>query len=175
MLRGKAPPGNWMDRLYLNYQHKGRGMASHRIERERGLKEATRQLAVLREKWPVAFPVKDEDVRPLSIAAADEIAAAMSWSRPYTLGVLRHWKMRAAYCQAVLRHEQRIALDGAPAEPVGAEAKDLANKHLARLAAGKATTKDKKDTPPAAVEPPPASGPDQLRERVRASLLRRSA
>jgi hypothetical protein len=43
------------------------------------------------------------------------------------------------------------------------------------LSAGKATTKDKKDTPPAAVEPPPASAPNQLRERVRASLLRRSA
>jgi hypothetical protein len=77
--------------------------------------------------------------------------------------------------EAILRHEQRIALDGAPAEPVGAEAKDLANKQLARLVAGKATTKDTKGTAPAAVEPPPASAPDQLRQRVRASLLRRSA
>jgi hypothetical protein len=43
--------------------------------------------------------------------------------------------MTAAYCQAVLCHDQRITLDGAPAEPVGAEAKDLAAKQLARLAA----------------------------------------
>jgi sRNA-binding protein len=72
----------------------------------------------------------------------------MGWSRPYTLGVLRHWKMTAAYCQAILRHDQRIALDGAPAEPVGAEAKDMAAKQLARLAARKAATKAAKAAAP---------------------------
>jgi sRNA-binding protein len=136
---------------------------------------------VLREKWPVAFPVKGEDVRPLAISATDEIAATMGWSRPYTLGVLRHWKMTAAYCQAILRH---VALDGAPAEPVGAEAKDMAAKQLARLAARKAATKAAKAAAPAAVNPPPAptppietppKTPEQLRSRVRAALLRRSA
>ena len=60
------------------------------------------------------------------------------WSLPYTLGVLGRWKMAAVYCQAVLSHDQRIALDGAPAETVDAEAKDLAAKQLARLAARKA-------------------------------------
>jgi hypothetical protein len=85
-------------------------------------------------KWPVAFPVKDQDVRPLAIGAASEIAAAMGWSFPYTLGVLGRWKMASVYCRAVLYHDQRIALDGAPAEPVRAEAKDLAAKQLARLA-----------------------------------------
>jgi sRNA-binding protein len=128
------------------------------IERDRGTKEASQQLAVLRERWPLAFPVKDEDVRPLAISA-NEIAGAMGWSRPYTLGVLRHWKMTAAYCQAILRHDQRIALDGAPAEPVGADAKDLAAKQLARLAARKAATKAAKAAAPAAVKPPP--GPNR--------------
>jgi hypothetical protein len=47
-------------------------------------------------------------------------------SLPYTLSVLRRWKMAPVYCQAVLSHDQRITLDGTPAEPVDAEAKELA-------------------------------------------------
>jgi hypothetical protein len=59
-------------------------MASeYRIERDRGTKEAPQQLTMLPERWPLAFPVKGEDVRPLAISATDEIAAAMGWSRPY--------------------------------------------------------------------------------------------
>jgi hypothetical protein len=51
---------------------------------------------------------------------------------------------------------------------------------LARLAAGKATKTAAKAAAPAAVEPlhasvPPTDPSAQLRERVRASLLRRSA
>jgi hypothetical protein len=57
------------------------------------------QLSVLREKWPVAFPVKDQDVRPLAIGAASEIATAMGWSLP--LHARRRWKMASVYCQAV--------------------------------------------------------------------------
>jgi len=71
-------------------------MASqYRIERDRGTKETGQQIEVLRERWPLAFPVKGEDVRPLAISATDEIAAAMGWSFPYTLGVLRHRKRRS--------------------------------------------------------------------------------
>ena len=86
----------------------------YRIERERGTKESPQQIAVLREKWPLAFPVKHQDVRPLAMGAAGEITAVMGWSLPYTLGVLGRWKMAPVYCQAVLCHDQRIALDGAP-------------------------------------------------------------
>jgi sRNA-binding protein len=161
-------------------------MASqYRIERDRGTKEALQQYAVLREKWPLAFPVKDQDVRPLAIGAAGEIAAAMGWSLPYTLGVLRHWKMAAVYCRAVLCHEQRNALDGALAEAVGTEAKDLAAQQLARLAARQAARKAAKAAAPAVVKarPVPAAPstkklpetPEQLRDRVRAGLLRRIA
>jgi sRNA-binding protein len=73
----------------------------------------------------------------MAIGAVGEIAAAMGWSLPYTLGVLRRWKMAAVYCQAVLAHDQRIALDGSPAEPVDARAKESATAQLARLAARK--------------------------------------
>jgi sRNA-binding protein len=151
--------------------------STYRIERERGGKEARQQLPVLREKWPLAFPVKHQDVRPLAIGAAHEIAAAMGWSLAYTLGVLVCWKMAPVYCQAVLCHDRRVALDGAPAETVDDKAKDLAAKQLARHAARKKATKT---AAPAAVKPkpapaPPTETPEQLRARVRASLLRRSA
>jgi sRNA-binding protein len=158
--------------------------STYRIERYRGSKESRQQLAVLREKWPLAFPAKHQDVRPLAIGAAREIAAAMGWSIPYTLGVLSGWKMAPVYCQAVLCHDQRIALDGAPAETVEAEAKELAAKQLAQLAARKAAKKAAKAAAPAVVKPKPGPAPptdtppempEQLRARVRASLLRRSA
>jgi sRNA-binding protein len=85
--------------------------------------------------------------------------------------------MAPVYCRAVLCYDQRIALDGAPAEPVGAEAKDLATKQLAKLAARKAAKKAAKPPTPAAVKPPTSlpETPEQLRTRVRAALLRRSA
>jgi sRNA-binding protein len=153
----------------------------YRIERDRGAKEAHQQLAVLREKWPLAFPVQHQDVRPLAMGVARQIATAMGWSLPYTLGVLGRWKM-AAYCQAVLCYDQRIALDGLPAETVDAEAKDLATKQLAQLAARKAAKKAADAAARAVVKPKPAPAPapstetpEQLRDRVRAALLRRRA
>ncbi|MGA8156358.1 MAG: ProQ/FINO family protein, partial [Rhodoplanes sp.] len=99
------------------------------IERNRGTKEFRQQIAVLREKWPLAFPTKHGNVRSLATGAAHKIAAVMGWSLPYTLGVLARWKMAPAYCQAVLCSDQRVALDGSPAEMIDAKAKDLATKH----------------------------------------------
>jgi sRNA-binding protein len=85
----------------------------------------------------------------------------------------------------VLSHDRRIALDGSPAETVDAEAKDLATKQLAQLAARKAAKKAAEAAAPAVVKPKPVAPappterppntPEQLRGRVRASLLRRSA
>ena len=151
----------------------------YRIERDRGTKEARQQLTVLREKWPLAFPGQHQDVRPLAMGVARQIAGVMGWSLPYTLGVLGRWKMAAVYCQAVLCHDQRIALDGAPAETVDAEAKDLAAKQLARLAAREAAKKAAKPTAPTVAKPTtaarPTETPEQLRNRVRAALLHRRA
>jgi hypothetical protein len=42
------------------------------IERDRGTKEAPQQLSVLREKWPVAFPVNDQDIRPPEEGSGEE-------------------------------------------------------------------------------------------------------
>ena len=148
-------------------------MASpHTIERQRGAKEASQQLGVLRERWPLAFPVRVHDIRPPAMGTVGQIAEAMSWTIPYTMGVLTYWKMAAVYCQAVLAHDQRISLDGTPAEPVDAEAKELATKQLAKLAARNAA----KQTAAARAKPKPAplaKAPAPLRDRVRAGLLRR--
>jgi sRNA-binding protein len=122
--------------------------------------------------------VQHQDVRPLAMGVARQVAAAMGWSLPYTLGVLGRWKMAAVYCEAVLSHDQRVALDGTPAETVDAEAKDLAAKQLAKLAARKAAKKVAKPAVRTAVKPKPApqpETPEQLRDRVRAALLRRHA
>lgn len=139
--------------------------STYQIERNRGSKEAKKQLAVLREKWPVAFPAEDESVRPLAIGAAGEIAAAMNWSVPYTLGVLARWKMAPAYCNAILCNDHRVGLDGSPAEMVDADAKALATKRLTAREAAKKSPNSK----PA----PPTETPAELRARIRASLLRR--
>jgi hypothetical protein len=51
--------------------NEGRSMApTYRVERDRGSKEFPQQLGVLRERWPLAFPMKHEDVRPLAMGAA---------------------------------------------------------------------------------------------------------
>jgi sRNA-binding protein len=154
--------------------------SNYRIERARGTKESPQQIALLRDRWPLAFPVEQEGVRPLATGAAREIAAVMDWPLPYTLGVLKTWKMAPVYCQAVLSYDQRIALDGAPAETVDTKAKELAAKRLAELSARKAAKHKAKisvsDVVTAKPAPtPPADTPEQLRARVRASLLRRSA
>ena len=150
------------------------------IERQRGIKEAGQQLGALREKWPLAFPVQAQDVRPLALGVAHQVAAEMGWSLPYTLSVLRRWKMAAVYCQAVLSYDQRIGLDGSPAEMVDAGAKELATKQMAQLEARKAAKKAAETARAAVVKPKPAQTRptetrEQLRDRVRAGLLRRRA
>ena len=159
-------------------RRRGATMSSaYQIERNRGTKDSRQQLAVLREKWPLVFPAERQEVRPLAIGAAGQIAAAMGWSVPYTLGVLVGWKMARSYCEAVLRYDQRVALDGSPAETIDAEAKDLATKQLARLAARETAKKATKAAAPGVVKPKPDPVPPtaQLRARVRGSFLRRSA
>jgi sRNA-binding protein len=149
---------------------------TYRVERDRGSKEFPQQLAVLRERWPLAFPTEHEDVRPLAMGAARQVAAAMGWSLPYTLGVLTRWKMAAIYCQAVLSHDQRIGLDGSPAEIVDAQAKELATKQMAQLETRKAAeTARAAVMKPKPVQTRPTETPEQLRDRVRAGLLRRRA
>ena len=152
--------------------------STYLIDRKRGSKEARQQLSVLRQKWPLAFPAEPKDVRPLAIGAAGEIASSMRWSLPYTLGVLASWKMAPPYCHAVVCDDHRVALDGSAAETIDADAKNLATKQLARLAARETAKKATQAAEPAVVTPktnsaPLAETPEQLRSPVRTSLLLR--
>src|SRR6516164_5798780 len=137
-----------------------------------GAKESSQQLEVLRERWPLAFPIKHQDVRPLAASTVGVITATMGWSSGYTRGLLFGWKMTAAYCRAVLLHDQRTALDGTPAEPVDAKAKDLAAQRLAQIAAKAAKKAAVMAKPKPAA---PLAAPAPLRDQVRAALLRRGA
>jgi hypothetical protein len=70
----------------------------HTIERQRGAKEASQQLGVLRERWPLAFPVQSRD-RPLALGTVGQIAEVMGWSIPYTIGVLTYWKIESLHAE----------------------------------------------------------------------------
>jgi sRNA-binding protein len=137
----------------------------HQIERQRGIKEAGQQLGALRERWPLAFLVQHQDIRPLALGVAHQVAAGMGWSLPYTLSVLRRWKMAAVYRQAVLSHDQRIALDGTSAELVDPNAKELA---AAQLAARNAV----KPAVPTTAKPKPASPSHMAKKNASASTAR---
>jgi sRNA-binding protein len=141
--------------------------AKHGAERQRGASEASRQLAVLRERWPLAFPVQAKDVRPLAIGAVGEIAEVTGWTIPFTLGVLGPWKLAAVYCRAVISCDQRIALDGSPAEPIDERAKTSASNRLALLAARKVAKKTASAKPSATPKPAsPAKAPAPQREQA---------
>jgi sRNA-binding protein len=88
--------------------------------------------------------------------------------------------MAPVCCKAVLSYDQRIGLDGSPAETVDAGAKDFATKQLAQLATHNAAKKAAEAAAGALAKPkpaptPPTETPEQLRDQVRAALLRRRA
>jgi hypothetical protein len=69
------------------------------IERERGIKEAGQQLAVLRERWPLVFPVQAQDVvRWHGRRQPDRRAFLLGRRATY-------WKMAAVYCRGVLARD----------------------------------------------------------------------
>src|SRR5208283_242966 len=95
------------------------------------------QLPLLQEKWPKAFPRKDDEVRPLAPGMGSVVAEEFGWSIPYAKAVLETWKRREAYCRAVLTYAVRIGLDGTPtadtvSEAAQASAKEMLAKRLAK-------------------------------------------
>ncbi len=100
-------------------------------EARRAYRESRTAIALLQQRWPAAFPEAPQQVRPLIAALTPLIAAALDWSRPYTRAVLRTWKLRPAYCRAVLEHPVRFDLNGNPTEqPVDEVARTLAKTRL---------------------------------------------
>jgi hypothetical protein len=72
------------------------------IQPRRAYRESHTAIALLQQRWPAAFPPAPQRVRPLMAGLTPLIAAALNWSHPYTRAVLRTWKLRPAYCRAVL-------------------------------------------------------------------------
>jgi sRNA-binding protein len=115
-----------------------------KIEQRRGYQEASKQFDLLRTKWPKAFPAKAHEVRPLASGTVTQLADAFGWSHPYARAVLRTWKMREAYCSAVLCYPQRITLDGlANGEEVDEGSRARAKERLDKIAARAAARANK--------------------------------
>jgi sRNA-binding protein len=80
-------------------------------------------------------------VKPLKLRALAEIIERTGWTSAYARGVLQAWKMRAAYCEAVLRENLRVNLNGEPLpETIDEKAREQTRKQLAVIAARKKTT-----------------------------------
>jgi hypothetical protein len=84
-------------------------------ERKRGQQEAGEAIAKLQTLWPGAFPKEMKVMKPLA-AGPSQVAAGAGWSRAYTEGVLRVWKTRNDYQEALLRSERYHDLNGEPTE-----------------------------------------------------------
>jgi hypothetical protein len=122
----------------------GVGMSTRKQEILRGFREAQAGIELLRSLWPAAFPLKFRLVKPLKVGVLEEIVARTGWNRAYTSGVLKGWKLRSAYCEAVLRHDRRVSLDGKEVEEaVDEESRALARKRLAAIAARKVRQQEK--------------------------------
>src|SRR3954447_21384694 len=94
-------------------------------------RESRTAIMLLQQRWPAAFPEAPQQVRPLIAGIVPLIAAALDWSYPYTRAVLRTWKLRPAYCRAVLEYPVRFDLNGNPTEqPVGEDARTMAKTRL---------------------------------------------
>src|SRR4051794_2254564 len=104
-------------------------------EARRAYRESHTAIALLQQRWPAAFPQAPQQVRPLIAGLTPLIATALNWSHPYARAVLRTWKLRPAYCRAVLEYPVRFDLDGNPNEqPVGEDARTMAKTRLASWA-----------------------------------------
>ena len=115
-----------------------------KAEQKRGYLEGSFKIELLRATWPKAFPVKSYEVRPLASGATKALVEAFGWSPPYARAVLSVWKVRPAYCQAILRNMHRINLDGSPSdEEIDDVARAMAKERLEKIAARRAKDAEK--------------------------------
>jgi len=107
----------------------------HKSEARRAYREARIAIALLQQRWPAAFPETPQQVRPLITGLVPIIAAELGWSHPYARAVLRTWKLRPAYCHAVLAHPVRFDLEGNPTDqPIDEDTRSQAKARLAAWA-----------------------------------------
>jgi sRNA-binding protein len=115
-----------------------------KAEQKRGFQQAVKQFAVLRTKWPKAFPAHSLEVRPLASGTVIVLTDTFGWSHHYARAVLATWKLREAYCRALLDHAQRINLDGSASdEHVDDAVRKVARQQLDGIAARAAQKAEK--------------------------------
>jgi sRNA-binding protein len=133
-------------------------------EARRAYRESRTAIALLQQRWPAAFPETPQQIRPLIAGLTPLIAATLDWSHPYTRAVLRTWKLRPAYCHAVLAHPVRFDLDGNPTDqPVGEDARTMAKTRLDTWASKRRQPTPHK--PPGGGDSTTASSPTQASDR----------
>ena len=133
---------------------------SKKRERLRGLKASASEVEMLRSLWPLAVPKKAALVRPLSSDAIGQIIEQTGWSHAYARGVLDGWKGRAAYCEAVLRHDRRWNLNG---EEVADSVVDEAARSMARSRLTAKEARRKAEREKQAAIPAPAEATEAMR------------
>src|SRR3954452_7387997 len=130
-------------------------------EARRAYQEWRTAIALLQQRWPAAFPETPQQIRPLIAGLPPLIAAALEWSHPYTRAVLRTWKLRPAYCHAVLAHPVRFDLDGnSTDQPVGEDARTMAKTRLDTWASKRRQPAPRKPSGGGTTASSPAQAPD---------------
>ncbi len=153
---------------------------TNKSEKKRGYEEGGQKIELLRAKWPKAFPAKSHEVRPLTNGAQQAMVEEFGWSPDYARAVLTVWKLRPAYCNAILRYPTRINLDGSPSgeeiddaaratatkrleERAARQARKLAEQQRLRVAAKESAQAQAPESAPASIpnaQPEPAAPPE---------------
>jgi sRNA-binding protein len=119
----------------------------------------------LNAAFPLAFPLDDADIRPLTLTARDELRAEIESqalddrTAQTLLRALQNHCSRRTYQQAVANGGMRINLHGEPVEPVTPEGQAHAQARIERILANraaKATPAPKAKTPKPEPTPTPA-------------------
>ena len=127
-----APSGERVDEAARS---KAQSTLAAKADLARGMREATASMVLLQQRWPLAFPQDPRQVRPLAGTIVATIVAELGWSQRYVKGVLKVWKDRVAYCNAVLRYDERVDLAGTPSGVLVCEpARAMARTNLAAIA-----------------------------------------
>jgi hypothetical protein len=120
-------------------------MSQYKEQIVQGMKEARAGIERLQSLWPAAFPCEPHLVRPLDgRLITREIMEGTGWTAAYVRGVLSAWRMRAAYCKAILRYDQRVNLRGEKSDqPVLDDARATARERLEAIDARRRKQKER--------------------------------
>ncbi len=100
--------------------------------------EALELLAILRERWPQAFPLQPTEVRPLALNIDQEIATQLEgWSAKQARRAIAFWKRphTVAYLRALAAGGPRYDLSGTPQGAITPEEQQHAARQLAARSA----------------------------------------